>query len=257
MRTRGRKPVRKEVCIPSSVSSFLLDHIGPKAFTILIMRSYTFVHYSLGSLASIENLNDPQNQQILRGHDMQVCAIAVSVSGKYIATGQIGTKNFKGNSAPVFLWQASNGRRLLVLRGLTVRVNIVAFSTDERLLCGCGEDSLLYIWDLTTGEVIYGQRLPTVVAVLQWVEHKLENRRIVYEMVLGVGSNLNKATLVYDPVRVQWSLKQQAFTVPPGGGIVRYFNCIDVSSDGVFVVRTSDFHMLFPCFKSFSSDLHM
>ena len=52
----------------------------------------------MGSLASIENLNDPQMQVTLRGHDMQVSALAVSPSGKLIASGQIGTKNFKGNA---------------------------------------------------------------------------------------------------------------------------------------------------------------
>lgn len=50
----------------------------------------------MGSLASIENLNDPQKQLILRGHDMQLTAMAISPSGKYLATGQFGTKNFKG-----------------------------------------------------------------------------------------------------------------------------------------------------------------
>ena len=92
----------------------------------------------------------------------------------------------------------------------------------------------MYIWDLTTGEVIYGQRFPSSVTVLQWVEHRMENRRMVYEICLGISSNMIKATLSYDPVRVQWTLKQQTFTMPPGGGIIRYFTCIDVSFDGVF-----------------------
>ena len=55
----------------------------------------------MGSLASIENLNDPQDQRILRGHDMQLTAIAISPSGRYIATGQQGTKNFKGNAGNI------------------------------------------------------------------------------------------------------------------------------------------------------------
>ena len=107
----------------------------------------------MGSLVSLENLNESQDQRLLRGHDMQVSALAVSPSGSWIASGQLGTKHFKGTAAPVFVWQTSSGRRLLVLRGLTVKVNILAFSTDEKFLCGCGEDSLLYIWDVGTGEV--------------------------------------------------------------------------------------------------------
>ena len=53
--------------------------------------------------------------------------------------------------------------------------------------------------------------------------------------LLGIGSNLNKGVLTYDPVRVQWTLKMQAFTMPPGGGVVRYFHCLDLSFDNVFV----------------------
>lgn len=83
----------------------------------------------MGSLASIESLADSQDQRILRGHDMEVSALAVSPTGKYIATGQVGTKNFKGSAAPVFLWEVDSSKRLLVLRGLTVRVNILSFST--------------------------------------------------------------------------------------------------------------------------------
>ena len=111
----------------------------------------------------------------------------------------------------------------------------MSLPTDERFLCGCGEDALLYIWDLSTGEVVFGQRLPMAVSVLQWVEHRLENRRMTYELVIGTGSILNRGILAYDPVRVQWTLKQQTFTMPPGGGIIRYFSCIDVSYDGIFV----------------------
>jgi hypothetical protein len=122
------------------------------------------------------------------------------------------------------------------------------------------QDALLYIWDISTGEVVFGQRLAVPVNVLQWVEHRMENRRYVYELVLGtmliqnmknfywkkhynviiisflgIGSNMNKGILAYDPVRVQWTLKMQAFTMPPGGGVVRYFHCLDLSLDKVFV----------------------
>jgi hypothetical protein len=125
---------------------------------------------SLGSLVSIEKLDDPHSQVFLRGHDMpvryelillkvgfvlfcqifnlivccvlQVCALAYSDSGSLIASGQVGTKNYKGCAAPIFLWHASTNRRLAVLRGLSVRVTLLAFSADENFLCGC--DEVLY-----------------------------------------------------------------------------------------------------------------
>ena len=191
---------------------------------------------SMGSLVSIENLNDSQDQRILRGHDMQVCSLAISPSGKIIASGQIGTKHFKGNAAPVFLWSSSSGRRLMVLRGLTTKVNLLAFSTDERLLCGCGEDSLLYVWDTATGEVMHGQRLKEGPAsVLLWIDHRTENRRTVYEVAVGAGSTMLRGFFSYEQARVQWVMKWEPYSMPPGGGMVRYFTSIDKSPNRMFI----------------------
>jgi hypothetical protein len=47
--------------------------------------------YPIGGLLVIENLHDKSKQQFLRGHDMEISAIAISNSGKIIATGQKGT----------------------------------------------------------------------------------------------------------------------------------------------------------------------
>ena len=68
-----------------------------------------------------------------------MCALAFSDSGNLIASGQIGTKNFKGCAAPIFLWHASSFRRLSVLRGLSRQVTMLAFSADEMFLCACDE----------------------------------------------------------------------------------------------------------------------
>ena len=47
--------------------------------------------YGIGGLLVIENLHDKHKQEFLRGHDMEISTIAVSNSGKLIATGQKGT----------------------------------------------------------------------------------------------------------------------------------------------------------------------
>lgn len=47
--------------------------------------------YNIGGLLVIENLHDKHKQQFLRGHDMELSALAVSNSGNFLATGQIGT----------------------------------------------------------------------------------------------------------------------------------------------------------------------
>lgn len=40
---------------------------------IIKVASLLDVLFSLGNLISIENMNDPHDQKILRGHDMLVC----------------------------------------------------------------------------------------------------------------------------------------------------------------------------------------
>lgn len=39
----------------------------------------------------IENLLDKHKQEFLRGHDMEISALAISNSGKMLASGQLGT----------------------------------------------------------------------------------------------------------------------------------------------------------------------
>ena len=38
--------------------------------------------YAVGGLVAIENINEKHDQQFLRGHDMPVSALAVSLAGK-------------------------------------------------------------------------------------------------------------------------------------------------------------------------------
>jgi hypothetical protein len=47
--------------------------------------------YNIGGLLVIENIHDKHQQQFLRGHDMEITAIALSNSGQFVATGQLGT----------------------------------------------------------------------------------------------------------------------------------------------------------------------
>jgi WD40 repeat protein len=184
----------------------------------------------MGNLVSIENLNDSHDQKLMRGHDMPVCALAVSPSGAYVASGQIGTKAFKGTAAPIFVWSTATGRRFRVLRGLSNLVSSLAFSTDERFICGCADDCLLYIWDLATAEVVYGQRLSSPPTVLMWAEHKKDNHYTSYELVIGMESTLYQAHFSYIPDRVQWKMLMSAYSIAPGG-YIRTFTSVDVSRD--------------------------
>jgi WD40 repeat protein len=131
------------------------------------------------------------------------------------------------------------------LRGLAVKATILAFSADDKFLCGCGEDCLLYIWDLSTGEVVYGQKTPSAITVLAWAYQKKINHNIDYELVIGMNNVVSQGLLTYDSMRMQWSLKWRAYTVPPMGSLTRTFYCLDLSRDRVFVyIGTSSGEMM-------------
>jgi hypothetical protein len=97
------------------------------------------------------------------------------------------------------------------------------------------QDCLLYIWELSTGEVIFGKQFPTPVTFLKWIEHKSLNRKVTYEMVYGVGSQVFQGIFHFEAERVQWSLSVVPYLMPPSGGLVRYSCCADLSPDKDFV----------------------
>ena len=90
--------------------------------------------YNNGGLVVIENLHEKHQQDFLRGHDMEITAMAISFSGKYLATGQLGTIFQKTPEAPVILWDLEAKQPLAVLKGITVGAKRLAFSPDEKFL---------------------------------------------------------------------------------------------------------------------------
>jgi WD40 repeat protein len=90
---------------------------------------------------------------------------------------------------------------------------------------------LCLIWEVATGEVVYGQRLGTSASVLMFVRHKPNKQYVSYELIIGIGSTLHKGLFFYDPYKVQWSLQLDSMIVPGGGGLVRNYTCVEVSPD--------------------------
>jgi WD40 repeat protein len=224
----------------------MLGYAGDFRKTVLALPGSDQLYVkSMGSLVAIENMSDPHSQRFLRGHDMPISALAISESGRLIASGQVGTTHHKGCAAPVFLWHTETGSRITVLRGLTEFVSIVAFSPDERFICGSGGDGLLYIWDVATGEVAFGQHLSAPISILRWADSRKVGHNMTYDIVFGMNSTLVQGYFTYDNFRMQWSLPTKTFATPPGRTLVRQFHSIDLSRDGQFVfVGTSSGEMM-------------
>jgi len=116
--------------------------------------------YSIGS-AVIKREILPRKQHFLLGHDDNISALAVSRSGKYIASGQ---STHMGFPADVIIWDHETNKekhRLSLHKG---GVQAIAFSPpnpetgEEKYVVTLGQqdDNAIVMWDLATGEAICG-----------------------------------------------------------------------------------------------------
>jgi WD40 repeat protein len=118
--------------------------------------------------------------------------------------------------------------------GISIRVNLLEFSEDNKFLIGCGEDCLLYVWEVSSGEVVYVQRFDKPVSVIKWGGSFIDKRRTSYELAVGSGSTMSKGYFYFDAARVQWTLKLTPFALP-SGGLTRFFCSIEYSEDKQYV----------------------
>eukprot|EP00199_Chlamydomonas_sp_CCMP681_P007697 CAMPEP_0119113236 /NCGR_PEP_ID=MMETSP1180-20130426/43279_1 /TAXON_ID=3052 ORGANISM="Chlamydomonas cf sp, Strain CCMP681" /NCGR_SAMPLE_ID=MMETSP1180 /ASSEMBLY_ACC=CAM_ASM_000741 /LENGTH=61 /DNA_ID=CAMNT_0007101179 /DNA_START=42 /DNA_END=223 /DNA_ORIENTATION=- len=57
--------------------------------------------YTLGSTVVLRDKHDPRAQEFLQGHSDKISAIALSKSGRYLATGQV---TYMGFTADIIIW---------------------------------------------------------------------------------------------------------------------------------------------------------
>ncbi|GMI03858.1 hypothetical protein TrVE_jg2531 [Triparma verrucosa] len=195
---------------------------------------------SMGSVVAICDTSDPHNQQFLRAHDMEISAMSISPSGNMIASGQVGTVHQPGYHAPVIVWDYATKKDLFVLTGHTKQVRLLEFSPDERFLAGTGDDCLLYIWDMQTGEVVFGKKFDEPVILFEWASIRENGRRASYEIILcspggGPQDDVRHCELAYDPVRAQWTLHAQNVNMPSGGLSRTYFSAM-LSPDNEYML---------------------
>ncbi|ETM38661.1 hypothetical protein L914_15104 [Phytophthora nicotianae] len=106
--------------------------------------------YPAGGSVLLTSFQDAHSQLFLRGHGDNVSCIAMSPSGRILASGE------RGRRADILVWDYSARRLVFRLSEHDGGVAALAFSHDERLLCSVGipEDGpRLYVWDVLTGNI--------------------------------------------------------------------------------------------------------
>ncbi|ABO97220.1 predicted protein [Ostreococcus lucimarinus CCE9901] len=100
----------------------------------------------------------------LHGHAGEVTALAVSSSGRFIASGE----SISSGVAEIILWEACNeavGTTYAVARRLSLHIGEVvalAFSTDESALASIGGDNdrRVVMWNVSNGNALCGSPAP-------------------------------------------------------------------------------------------------
>mmetsp|Transcript_9656 Transcript_9656/g.18846 ORF Transcript_9656/g.18846 Transcript_9656/m.18846 type:complete len:608 (-) Transcript_9656:5793-7616(-) len=105
--------------------------------------------YITGACIVVTELQS-HTQSFMRGHDDFVTCLALSPSGRLIATGQ------RGYNSDVIVWDFDGRRILFRLGEHDHEVSVLDFSHDSRLLLSAGNstDGKLFIWDMFTGYIV-------------------------------------------------------------------------------------------------------
>ena len=111
----------------------------------------------LGANVAVGDVTDPHQQEFLRAHDAEVSALALSASGALIASGQVGSGSSPSHEAPVVVWDFATRKQLFNQFGIRGQVTLLSFSPDEQFLAAAGSDKMLFVWDMDTGDQIYGK----------------------------------------------------------------------------------------------------
>ncbi|KAI8814379.1 quinon protein alcohol dehydrogenase-like superfamily [Cladochytrium replicatum] len=111
--------------------------------------------YPLGSTVVISNTRKQNSQEFLQGHTNIISCIALSRSGKYIASGQVTHMGFQ---ADIIIWDFATRTLLRRLTLHKVKVQALAFSPSDKYLASLGgqDDNSVIVWDLAAGAAICG-----------------------------------------------------------------------------------------------------
>lgn len=112
--------------------------------------------FPLGSTIVVRHLTQMTQTFLQRdGHDQSVSCLALSSSGKYLASGQT---SYAGFNASIIIWNLETYEICHRLKQHVGKVQDLAFSSDEQYLASLGgrDDNKLVIWDVETGQPICG-----------------------------------------------------------------------------------------------------
>jgi len=196
--------------------------------------------YTAAATIIVEDVNDPHKQEFLHGHDNEVSALDISANGKLVASGQLGSPGRKGAVAPVVVWDFDNRQKYTEFGGLSHSVLCVKFSADGRFLVATGGNQMIFVWDVSTAEVVYSRRTESPCSLAVWgpiLENPSGGRYPSYQLCTTYDSQVLVHVMSFDIKSMCYSLSSDAVQFPPSG-LQRKHIC-GLVKDGFLLTGTS------------------
>ena len=102
--------------------------------------------YPLGSIVVCMIKGKPSTQEFLNGHTSEITALAVSRSGRYIASGQYSSID---QESQIILWDFQSKSMLAQWKMHRDSVKCLSFSKSDKYLASLGGDDRIVIWDVS------------------------------------------------------------------------------------------------------------
>lgn len=106
------------------------------------------------------NMSDSSVLTVYKQHDSWVRAVAWSPDGRYISSAS--------KDGTVQIWEATNGRRVLVYHGHKADVFTVAWSSDGLHIASAGMDETLQVWEAFSGTHVCTRSLKSAAQSVAW-----------------------------------------------------------------------------------------
>lgn len=212
--------------------------------------------YAAAAAIIIEDVNDPHKQEFLRGHDGEVSCLDLSPNGKLLASGQVGSSSRKGAAAPVMVWDFDERQRYHEFGGLAHSVLGTRFSPDGRFLVATGANPMIFVWDVSTKEVVYSRRTESPCFLSVWGTMVESGRYPSYLLATTYDSQVLMHRMAFDIRSMCYALASDSVQLPPSGlqrkhicGLIRGDFLITGTSAGdmcVFGLRGGVFRSALP-----------
>jgi WD40 repeat protein len=190
----------------------LLTHPGQPNSTI----------FAIGCTVVLGKLDDPHDQEFLRGHDEELSCLTVARTGQMIASGQVGSSHLKEPFAPVIVWDYGRREEIYFLKGLLGRVICCKFSPDSRFLAATDTEGNIIVWSMETGLLATTVKHCPNCSTLEWgniaeVDESRMTRHAKYMLITAHPAKAFKHVMEFDVRTMQYEMTTTPFMLPSMG----------------------------------------